>query len=239
MTVKAIRHHSVLPGRGENDAHAQYLRLTETSVQTMQGSLTLPAAGSLKFDDDLYLTRSSLIARNYAFDIRTCILEMRDLSIKTGKCAIGEDYYGGDIYICAGPGADVDGNITLRSGCYGTIMFHAYQGDIKAYAELMELHAGSLFLDVDCVEVCGHIDADTLALSMSSTRLLELGLTASCVGLTCEPFVTFDGCLCSDGYACAPILNVGTFGDYTLCGGIHIMVNGNRRYLLFFCCDDE
>ena len=37
MTVKAIRHHSVLPGRGEDDAHTQYLCLTETAQQTMNG----------------------------------------------------------------------------------------------------------------------------------------------------------------------------------------------------------
>jgi hypothetical protein len=47
MTVKAIRHHSVLPGRGEDDAHTQYLRLTETAQQTMNGDLRCWCFGCL------------------------------------------------------------------------------------------------------------------------------------------------------------------------------------------------
>ena len=40
-SVKSIRHHQSLPGRDEDSAHAQYLRLAETATQGLAGDLDL------------------------------------------------------------------------------------------------------------------------------------------------------------------------------------------------------
>ena len=212
MTVKAIRHHSVLPGRDENDAHAQYLRLTSTASQTMQGDLNLGSkkltAGSLAIGN-LDIINNKVFSRVGNLDLCVCQDTCDDIIIRAGSCYDR----GGNIFLYAGTGSVLCGDIYLTAGSAGLIELEAYDGNIRFSACGIELVGETEIL------------ATTRICSSVSYALLEL---EECYGS--GAFINFHG-VAGCGFDCS--LSGETSGG-SPDGYIKIRVNGITRWLQFY-----
>lgn len=143
----------------------------------------------------------------------------------------------GCFFIYAGDGIELDagGDINIDSDeviaiCAGAGMCINSGGDIDINANCVFLHS------------CVYVDdmyLSCLTITCEESTLLTLKMTCYDPGESCSPFVDFCGALCAVPADCGPILNNAVLGDYGLQGGIHIKVNGCRRYLLFYRCCGE
>ncbi len=212
MTVKAIRHHSVLPGRGENDAHAQYLRLTETAEQTMQGDLNLGSnkltAGSLAIGN-LDVINNKVYSKVGNLQLCVCQVTCDDIIMRAGSCYDR----GGNIYLYAGTDSVLCGDIYLTAGCAGLIELEAYNGNIRFSACGIELDGDTEIL------------ATTRICSSASYALLELEESYGS-----GAFVNFEGVVGSD-FDCS-LSNETSGGSPD--GYLKIRVNGSTRWLQFY-----
>ncbi len=164
MTVKAIRHHQSFAGRDADDAHAQYLRLTNASKQTMAGSLDLG-------DKILYagmVIPGTIIGRsNEDLIIKPCDDKSSHLTLM-GSCGEGSPFAGnvylrtaynrdscksGTIFIVPGSGGTIsmssDNHIGLESEC--DISIEAEFG-MYIWADLMCVAANDILLCAE--EIC-------------------------------------------------------------------------------------
>ncbi len=278
MTVKAIRHHQSFAGRDADDAHAQYLRLSNPSKQTMAGSLDLG-------DKILYagmVVPGTIIGRsNEDLIIKPCDDKSSHLTLM-GSCGEGSPFAGnvylrtaynrdscmsGTIFIVPGSGGTIsmssDKHIGLESEC--DISIEAEDG-LYIYADLLCVNGGDIILDawdeicllsdgsIELVAPDIYLEADSITIEgdlascctalfcrlelchIGEFPLLRLHNNA-CVGLSCTPFIDFDGCDCDSYSACSPVWDGASTGKnqakYCLDGGIYIQVNGCQRYIKF------
>jgi hypothetical protein len=194
MTVKAIRHHQSFAGRDADDAHAQYLRLTNASKQTMAGSLDLG-------DKILYagmVVPGTIIGRsNEDLIIKPCDDKSSHLTLM-GSCGEGSPFAGnvylrtaynrdscmsGTIFIVPGSGGTIsmssDKHIGLESEC--DISIEAEEG-MLIYADLMCVSAYDIILEADeiCLIGCGSVEINAPDVYIQANEITLNGPVDSC-----------------------------------------------------------
>jgi hypothetical protein len=212
MTVKAIRHHSVLGGRGEDDAHLQYLRLTSTASQTMQGDLSLGGkkltAGSAAIGN-LDIVGNAIASRVGNLEIGVCQVTCDDVILRAGSCYDR----GGNIFLYAGMGSQLCGDIHLMAGSAGLIELQADNGNIS--------------FDACGIALYGDTEILATARICCSANYALLGLEESWGSGAFIDFHGAGGC----GFGCS--LSAETSGG-SPAGYIKIRVNGCTRWLQFY-----
>ncbi|MBW8036104.1 MAG: hypothetical protein FVQ79_10865 [Planctomycetes bacterium] len=211
-SVKSIRHHQSLPGRDEDSAHAQYLRLAEETTQTMQGDLFL-SGGKLK------ATRVEVAGA------LLCGNELRSLGSL-------------DLIVGAKQACNFDLHIL---GSLGTGTSDGGDIYITGASSCQICDGGKLIVDVECVNIRGNMEiglgrltvCDELHLFTCDDPPLNLNQTALLGADTCG-FIAFSGWECNLESGDAPIWCSGSEGDYDLVGSIRIRVNGEIMFLKYY-----
>jgi len=153
----------------------------------------------------------------------------------------------GRIWVC-GECIELCSNGELFFCAEDDIVINSDNGDICIVAsDSISLCADELYFE-GCAYFCNGIYACSNINAPFGTILGECLLGCVCCGIplrlkitcgdavdVCSPFIDFSGVPCNLPASMTPVLDDATLGNYTLKGGLHVDINGCRRYLLFYC----